>query len=367
MGQGPAAPPAQRHVPPGRRHPPPPFGTTEGGIQSTHRPLGGSGVGRGGKSAVPSGTLTPASPPPWPGPLLPPPPKGITVRPGAARRTSAPRTLSRRPPGTPPPPTCCYRTLRSAAPLFPAEAAPAGPIKGTDRRRRLLGDGTPLHTHTHTPPAPSPRSRVGAAPPRRDPPPHRGRPTPPASAPAPPAPWGGDTTGGDMAAPRQPLSLAEVEPGSENERLGVARDSMLRNPLILKVSPAPSSPSPLPARSHHRHTPPNANRAPGRGGGGWGVSRSPRAAPGHRSHTAEKFPLKAPGGRQRTKTSSPLPLIYVARREKMCFLAAPSCFSTVKHPVAPGWPPAAAWDGFSPPRGSGGSSVTSRTSDASSP
>ncbi|XP_054076222.1 cilia- and flagella-associated protein 77 [Rissa tridactyla] len=38
-----------------------------------------------------------------------------------------------------------------------------------------------------------------------------------------------------MAAPRQPLSLAEVEPGSENERLGVARDSMLRNPLILKA------------------------------------------------------------------------------------------------------------------------------------
>ncbi|XP_074017149.1 cilia- and flagella-associated protein 77 [Numenius arquata] len=40
--------------------------------------------------------------------------------------------------------------------------------------------------------------------------------------------------GGYMAAPRQPLSLDEVEPGSENERLGVGRDSMLRNPLILK-------------------------------------------------------------------------------------------------------------------------------------
>ncbi|XP_032867964.2 cilia- and flagella-associated protein 77 [Tyto alba] len=37
------------------------------------------------------------------------------------------------------------------------------------------------------------------------------------------------------APPRRPLSLAEVEPGSENERLGVARDSMLRNPLILKA------------------------------------------------------------------------------------------------------------------------------------
>uniref|UniRef100_A0A8V5GP27 Uncharacterized protein n=1 Tax=Melopsittacus undulatus TaxID=13146 RepID=A0A8V5GP27_MELUD len=40
------------------------------------------------------------------------------------------------------------------------------------------------------------------------------------------------TTG---AAPRRPLTLAEVEPGSENERLGVARDSMLCNPRILKV------------------------------------------------------------------------------------------------------------------------------------
>lgn len=38
--------------------------------------------------------------------------------------------------------------------------------------------------------------------------------------------------------PRRPLSLAEVAAGSENERLGVARDSMLRNPRILKVSPA---------------------------------------------------------------------------------------------------------------------------------
>uniref|UniRef100_A0A672UPN4 Cilia and flagella associated protein 77 n=1 Tax=Strigops habroptila TaxID=2489341 RepID=A0A672UPN4_STRHB len=37
------------------------------------------------------------------------------------------------------------------------------------------------------------------------------------------------------AAPRRPLTLAEVEPGSENERLGVARDSMLCNPLILKA------------------------------------------------------------------------------------------------------------------------------------
>uniref|UniRef100_A0A8B9NJB8 Cilia and flagella associated protein 77 n=1 Tax=Accipiter nisus TaxID=211598 RepID=A0A8B9NJB8_9AVES len=41
--------------------------------------------------------------------------------------------------------------------------------------------------------------------------------------------------GGGTAAPRRPLTLPEVEPGSENERLGVARDSMLRNPLILKA------------------------------------------------------------------------------------------------------------------------------------
>ncbi|XP_040462682.1 cilia- and flagella-associated protein 77 [Falco naumanni] len=41
--------------------------------------------------------------------------------------------------------------------------------------------------------------------------------------------------GGGAAPPRRPLTLAEVEPGSENERLGVARDSMLCNPRILKA------------------------------------------------------------------------------------------------------------------------------------
>ncbi|XP_053940454.1 cilia- and flagella-associated protein 77 [Cuculus canorus] len=40
---------------------------------------------------------------------------------------------------------------------------------------------------------------------------------------------------GAPAGPRRPLSLAEVGPGSENERLGVVRDSMLCNPLILKA------------------------------------------------------------------------------------------------------------------------------------
>lgn len=64
--------------------------------------------------------------------------------------------------------------------------------------------------------------------------------------------------GGGTAAPRRPLTLPEVEPGSENERLGVARDSMLRNPLILKVSPGghpvPSlRPLSLPG---HGHPPP---------------------------------------------------------------------------------------------------------------
>ncbi|XP_065275108.1 cilia- and flagella-associated protein 77 [Emys orbicularis] len=35
--------------------------------------------------------------------------------------------------------------------------------------------------------------------------------------------------------PRRPRTLAEVQPGSENERLGVARDSMVQNPLIAKA------------------------------------------------------------------------------------------------------------------------------------
>uniref|UniRef100_A0A452HP17 Cilia and flagella associated protein 77 n=1 Tax=Gopherus agassizii TaxID=38772 RepID=A0A452HP17_9SAUR len=35
--------------------------------------------------------------------------------------------------------------------------------------------------------------------------------------------------------PRRPRTLAEVQPGSENERLGVARDSLVQNPLIAKA------------------------------------------------------------------------------------------------------------------------------------
>lgn len=36
--------------------------------------------------------------------------------------------------------------------------------------------------------------------------------------------------------PRRPLTVADIQPGMENERLGVVRDSMFQNPLIVKVS-----------------------------------------------------------------------------------------------------------------------------------
>lgn len=42
--------------------------------------------------------------------------------------------------------------------------------------------------------------------------------------------------------PRRPLTVADIRPGMENERLGVVRDSMFQNPLIVKVS-----------RPHARH------------------------------------------------------------------------------------------------------------------
>lgn len=38
----------------------------------------------------------------------------------------------------------------------------------------------------------------------------------------------------------RPLTVADIQPGMENERLGVVRDSMFQNPLIVKVS-RPSS------------------------------------------------------------------------------------------------------------------------------
>ncbi|CAK7290164.1 Cilia- and flagella-associated protein 77 [Vulpes lagopus] len=44
--------------------------------------------------------------------------------------------------------------------------------------------------------------------------------------------------------PRRPLTVADIRPGMENERLGVVRDSMFQNPLIVKVS-----------RPHARHPP----------------------------------------------------------------------------------------------------------------
>lgn len=40
--------------------------------------------------------------------------------------------------------------------------------------------------------------------------------------------------------PRRPLTVADIQPGMENERLGVVRDSMFQNPRIVKVS-RPSS------------------------------------------------------------------------------------------------------------------------------
>ncbi|XP_066222934.1 cilia- and flagella-associated protein 77 [Saccopteryx leptura] len=35
--------------------------------------------------------------------------------------------------------------------------------------------------------------------------------------------------------PRRPLTMADIRPGMENERLGVVRDSMFQNPLIVKA------------------------------------------------------------------------------------------------------------------------------------
>uniref|UniRef100_A0A8D1KG43 Uncharacterized protein n=1 Tax=Sus scrofa TaxID=9823 RepID=A0A8D1KG43_PIG len=36
--------------------------------------------------------------------------------------------------------------------------------------------------------------------------------------------------------PRRPLTVADIRPGMENDRLGVVRDSMFQNPLIVKGS-----------------------------------------------------------------------------------------------------------------------------------
>ncbi|KAH0505229.1 hypothetical protein LTLLF_177875 [Microtus ochrogaster] len=45
--------------------------------------------------------------------------------------------------------------------------------------------------------------------------------------------------------PRRPLTVADIRPGMENERLGVVRDSMFQNPLIVKVSARARSSPPL--------------------------------------------------------------------------------------------------------------------------
>ena len=49
---------------------------------------------------------------------------------------------------------------------------------------------------------------------------------------------------------RRPLTVADIRPGMENERLGVVRDSMFQNPLIVKVRPAPHPPAPLRSSPH---------------------------------------------------------------------------------------------------------------------
>lgn len=148
----------------------------------------------------------------------------------AAAHALTPRPTAQRPP---------RRSSRSAR--FSPSAPPAGSVPTRNHHssaptaRRLLGDGAtpfclPPHTHTHSGPArPEAPQRSGAA----------TRPIflffCPFLLPVAPA----RRTGLGMAGPpRRPLSLAEVAAGSENERLGVARDSMLRNPRILKVSPA---------------------------------------------------------------------------------------------------------------------------------
>lgn len=44
---------------------------------------------------------------------------------------------------------------------------------------------------------------------------------------------------------RRLLTVADIRVGMENERLGVVRDSMFQNPLIVKVRPAPHPPAPF--------------------------------------------------------------------------------------------------------------------------
>lgn len=103
--------------------------------------------------------------------------------------------------------------------------------------------------------------------------------------------------------PRRPLSLAEVAAGSENERLGVARDSMLRNPRILKVSPAAARLPIAPIPQHRgrgspgsaaevQRSPPGWHCGPARPRGcGCGCSGGSRRCPAQRS-SAVRFKSK---------------------------------------------------------------------------
>lgn len=64
--------------------------------------------------------------------------------------------------------------------------------------------------------------------------------------------------------PRRPLTVADIRPGMENERLGVVRDSMFQNPLIVKVSrPHARQPSALAPSLVHMDLDPHASGAGG--------------------------------------------------------------------------------------------------------
>lgn len=60
--------------------------------------------------------------------------------------------------------------------------------------------------------------------------------------------------------PRRPLTVADIRPGMENERLGVVRDSMFQNPLIVKVSLAHACRCPAPNLGPHRRPGSGARR-----------------------------------------------------------------------------------------------------------
>ncbi|EPQ17585.1 hypothetical protein D623_10010131 [Myotis brandtii] len=63
--------------------------------------------------------------------------------------------------------------------------------------------------------------------------------------------------------PRRPLPVADIRPGMENERLGVVRDSMFQNPLIVKVRASLSAHSSGGARVQPWPHGPGPSAAPG--------------------------------------------------------------------------------------------------------